>query len=341
MNPKCGIPKEIPEICLNYTPKFGVFEKYAQESVKESARTASVMTLRSNVELSLNEDDFDDLATSKNHDSINQSTGLTKSRSKDVKGLLRNVFSTTSLNKSLQKLDHINRTSSPSSKNLVRGALNSTSTSRINLSANRDSSSMVGNLSMRQSQMGEEEMESRKKVLGYVYIMQYKQETVWNYQLSNGYVGTYESGYKTLYNRHDNIYFEIEGELKVLQKKDEVANERLNNRKKFLRNYHDTALECEPFISKTRVVYISNIYKVPKENIILFKLSNGFIQAHDYDKNIHLLMTDEDLVMLQLEAGTELTRLVEKKANYAKCPAPMVKIYLQVKRIMSKINSRT
>ena len=106
---------------MTHAPKFGVFEKYAQDSVKESARNASIMTLRSSVELSLN-DDFDELSNSKNPDSVNQSTGLSKSRSsKDVKGLLRNVFSTTSLNKSLQKLDHLSRTSSSTSRNLVRG----------------------------------------------------------------------------------------------------------------------------------------------------------------------------------------------------------------------------
>lgn len=45
-----------------------------------------------------------------------------------------------------------------------------------------------------------------------MYILEYRHETVWNYRLSNGYVGTYESGYKILYNRHDNRYVEIENE---------------------------------------------------------------------------------------------------------------------------------
>lgn len=30
MNPKCGIPKELPLVSLNQAPKFGVFERYAQ-----------------------------------------------------------------------------------------------------------------------------------------------------------------------------------------------------------------------------------------------------------------------------------------------------------------------
>lgn len=53
MNPKCGIPNELPIVSLNQAPKFGVFEKYAQEPVKKSARDASVMTLRSSVDVSL------------------------------------------------------------------------------------------------------------------------------------------------------------------------------------------------------------------------------------------------------------------------------------------------
>ena len=113
------------------------------------------MTLRSSVELSLN-DDFDDSGEAKNPDTVNQSTGLSKSRSKDVKGLLRNVFSTTSLNKSLQKLDHLSRTSSPSSRNLVRGTqMNNSYHSRLNTSGSRESS-LIGNLSMRQSRLNTE-----------------------------------------------------------------------------------------------------------------------------------------------------------------------------------------
>ena len=69
----------------------------------------------------------------------------------------------------------------------------------------------MGNLSMRHSRMATEMeppmMSEKKKIISYVYILQYKQETVWNYQLSNGYVGTYESGYKTLFNKNDNLYF--------------------------------------------------------------------------------------------------------------------------------------
>lgn len=34
MNPKQGIPKELPQVSYSQVPKFGVFEKYAQDSVK-------------------------------------------------------------------------------------------------------------------------------------------------------------------------------------------------------------------------------------------------------------------------------------------------------------------
>ena len=104
--------------------------------------------------------------------------------------------------------------------------------------------------------------------------------------------------------------------------------------------YRDSPLECEPYISKSRLIYITNIYKVTKESIILFKLSNGFIQAHHYDTNTNLLLTDDDLLMLELKDGQEVSRHLEKKADYAKCPAAMVKMYLQVKKIMVKISNR-
>ena len=64
MNPSCGIPKELPTISMHHAPKFGVFEKYAQDPVKESARNASIMTLRSSVDNSLDED-FDGFNASK------------------------------------------------------------------------------------------------------------------------------------------------------------------------------------------------------------------------------------------------------------------------------------
>lgn len=66
----------------------------------------------------------------------------------------------------------------------------------------------------------------------------------------------------------------------MLKKSDEVANERLNNRKKFLKSYETHPLICEPFLNKNRLVFICKIYKVKPERLILFRLSNGHIQAH-------------------------------------------------------------
>ena len=39
-------------------------------------------------------------------------------------------------------------------------------------------------------------------------------------------------------------------------------NESIVNRKKFIKQYKDHPLECQPYISLSRVVFISKIYKV-------------------------------------------------------------------------------
>lgn len=121
MCPKCGIPKELPSLCLTQAPKFGVFEKYEQEPVKKSARDASIITLRSSVDLSMDQD-FEGLDYSK-HSQVDPET---KKGAKNIKGLSRSVFSTSSLSKSLQKLSELSRTSSPQPKsvrNLQQGRL--------------------------------------------------------------------------------------------------------------------------------------------------------------------------------------------------------------------------
>ena len=57
MNPKHGIPKEIPEVAMSGAPKFDFkYEKYSSLEIKESARSFSINTLRSEVDLSV--DDF-------------------------------------------------------------------------------------------------------------------------------------------------------------------------------------------------------------------------------------------------------------------------------------------
>ena len=85
-----------------------------------------------------------------------------KKASKDVKGLLRSVFSTSSLSKSLQKLSDLGRSSSPQAKN-IKGIQpirlsTSGSTSRLNLSANKAMSSLNGSQVIRHN-MGESEVQ--------------------------------------------------------------------------------------------------------------------------------------------------------------------------------------
>lgn len=87
-------------------------------------------------------------------------------------------------------------------------------------------------------------------------------------------------------------------------------NESIVNRKKFIKQYKDHPLECQPYISLSRVVFISKIYKVDSESIILFKLSNDHIQAYNYKKNLHLLLTNDDLVLIEIENGREASRCV-------------------------------
>lgn len=56
MNPKAGIPKEIPVSAMVTAPKFdNKYEKLESSEVKESARNVSINTLRSEVDLSMDE----------------------------------------------------------------------------------------------------------------------------------------------------------------------------------------------------------------------------------------------------------------------------------------------
>ena len=205
MNPKCGIPKELPQICYSQAPKFGVFERYAQDQVKESARNASVMTLRSSIDLSMDEDFVN---TSKANET-------SRSGSKDVKTLLKSVFSTNPISTSLKKLTELGRSSSPQTKVFQ---------SRLNRSNNSSRSKSKDIFRAQSTSMYEKEdkIEKKKKELGFVYVLDFREDVVWNYILSNGYIGTYEPNYKTLFNRHDGIYFEVDENrmLKKLKKGD-------------------------------------------------------------------------------------------------------------------------
>lgn len=320
MNPKCGIPKELPPICISQVPKFGIFEKYAQDQVKQSARSASIMTLRSSIDLSIDEDLGDQTIP----------THTNRSNSKDVKGLLKSVFSTNSISTSLKKLTELGRSSSPQNKTIQP---------RLNRSSNNLSRSKGKEISLRPRSSIQEKL-PQKKQMGFVYVLSYRQDVVWNYILSNGYIGTYETNYKVLFNKHDNIYFEVDqrGMLKKIRKGDEIMNENIVNRKKFIKNYREHPLECQPYISQERVIYITKIYKVQSENIILFKLSNEHIQACQYKKNLNLLLTNEDILLIEIENGREVSRFMEKKENYAKCSTKMLELYLSVKKILMNIS---
>lgn len=191
MNPKNGIPKQIPVSCMVTCPKFdNKYEKMQYSDVKESARNFSINTLRSEVDLSLDENCFEGLPAFQKKDE----------KSKDIKGLLKTVFSTSSLSRSLQKLGNISRNISPLSKNMQAHTFSNThcasSKEKISL---RDR--IFSNISPPTE--GEKIKENLPKLATYIYISDFKKEIVLSYQLNTGYVGTYEPNYKLLYNKRN------------------------------------------------------------------------------------------------------------------------------------------
>ena len=70
----------------------------------------------------------------------------------------------------------------------------------------------------------------------------------------------------------------------------------------------------------------------------MFKLSNEHIQACQYKKNLNLLLTNEDILLIEIENGREVSRFMEKKENYAKCSTKMLELYLSVKKILMNIS---
>lgn len=94
---------------MSSAPKFDSnYEQIESSIVKESARNFSINTLRSEVDLSLDEHNFEGLAGFAKRDE----------KSKDIKGLLKTVLSTSSLSRSLEKLGNISRSISPQSRQL-------------------------------------------------------------------------------------------------------------------------------------------------------------------------------------------------------------------------------
>ena len=66
----------------------------------------------------------------------------------------------------------------------------------------------------------------------------------------------------------------MEGENPVKKVKTGVSNENLENRKKFIQNFIKHPLDCEPFVSMSRVVYVKKLFEVKSENLLLFRFSN-------------------------------------------------------------------
>jgi hypothetical protein len=57
------------------------------------------------------------------------------------------------------------------------------------------------------------------------------------------------------------VFFEAEGENPVKKVKG-TSNENLENRKKFIQNFIKHPLDCEPFLSMARVVYVKKLFEV-------------------------------------------------------------------------------
>lgn len=64
-----------------------------------------------------------------------------------------------------------------------------------------------------------------------------------------------------------------------------------------------SAFECEPYLGKERIVYLTKIYKIDKEGLVMFRLSNGYIQAHDYKNNVNLLTNEISVVLIETSQG--------------------------------------
>jgi hypothetical protein len=115
-------------------PKFDTkYEQFESSNVKESARNFSINTLRSEVDLSMDEHYFEGMS----------GFGKKDEKSKDIKGLLKTVLSTTPLSRSLEKLSNISRSISPQSRLIQPKAFNGNSSlSRDKVSLRDRSNSM-------------------------------------------------------------------------------------------------------------------------------------------------------------------------------------------------------
>ncbi len=119
------------------------------------------------------------------------------------------------------------------------------------------------------------------------------------------------------------------------------SNENLENRKKFIQNFIQHPLDCEPFVSMSRVVYVKKLFEVKSENLLLFRFSNENIQVCNYHTNKNLLITEEELILIEIKNGVELSKVVEKRDNYMESKSKeLISLYLLFKKINAHIASK-
>ena len=110
-----------------------------------------------------------------------------------MKGLLKTVFSTTTLSRSLEKLAIIGRNTSPQAKNLRPQ-------SNLAPDSSREKISLRDRANSHSSQVGQIRS-SAYKFTNIVFILSFKRDIVFSYLMNTGYIGTYEPGYKLLFNK--------------------------------------------------------------------------------------------------------------------------------------------
>lgn len=77
-----------------------------------------------------------------------------------------------------------------------------------------------------------------------------------------------------------------------------------------MRPYLDNPIECEPFVSTSRVIYLKKTFEVKSENIMLFKFSNNHYQVCMDKSDKTLLITENELVLVTVRDGMEAHRHV-------------------------------
>lgn len=137
------------------------------------------------------------------------------------------------------------------------------------------------------------------------------------------------------------VFFEVEGENPVKKMKTASSNENLENRKKFIQNFIKHPLDCEPFVSMSRVVYVKKLFEVKSENLLLFRFSNENIQVCNYQTNKNLLITEDELILIEIKNGVELSKIVEKRDNYMESKSKeLISLYLMFKKINAHIANK-